>query len=87
MPEELTPDEKERAAKVIALLASGDVSDEAQAKFEKLLTPKLLRHFGRAILAASQSQASEEKSAASRQRTKTKNRLAGSLGLNIIDPE
>ena len=29
MPEELTPDEKQRAEKILELLASGDVSDEA----------------------------------------------------------
>jgi hypothetical protein len=43
-----TSDEKQRAEKILALLTSGDTSDEAQAEFDRLLTPRLHEKFARA---------------------------------------
>lgn len=51
MPVELTEDEKKRAEKLLELMASGDTSEEAQAKFDELMTPELHEKFGHAILA------------------------------------
>jgi hypothetical protein len=51
MPQKLTPDEKRRVEKLLELVISGDDSNEAQEKFDKLMTPELQRKFGEAFLA------------------------------------
>jgi hypothetical protein len=50
MPEELTPEEKKPSERILEIIASGDVSDEAQDEFDRLMTPALQRKIGTAIL-------------------------------------
>jgi hypothetical protein len=43
-------DGQQRAERLLELIASGDTSDEAQAEFDRLLTPELHEKIAKAFL-------------------------------------
>jgi hypothetical protein len=47
----LTKNQKRRATRLLELMSVGGLDDEAQAEFDRLMTPKLQLLFAEAILA------------------------------------